>query len=101
MENSLSLTSVGLCNSGSAGASGVVQIEDASGEKEEHFLENGFLDYLNKVLVSSYGKEFFYLDWRTTAVTGSLSAGLGFYQVQSRWDSHRTSLLCSSPFKFC
>lgn len=40
-------------NSGGAGASGVVQIEDASGNKEDHFLENGFLDYLNKVFAVS------------------------------------------------
>ena len=40
-----------MCNSGGARASGVVQIEDASSNKEDHFLENGFLDYLNKVFI--------------------------------------------------
>ncbi|KAG0579596.1 hypothetical protein KC19_4G109400 [Ceratodon purpureus] len=33
---------------GGTGASGIIQIEDASGNKEEHFLEDGFLNYLNK-----------------------------------------------------
>ena len=40
---------MGMCNSGGTGASEAVQIEDASGDEEEHFLEDDFLNYLNKV----------------------------------------------------
>jgi hypothetical protein len=49
LEVSFGSDTLDVCNSGGTGASGVIQIEDASGNKEEHFLEDGFLNYLNKV----------------------------------------------------